>query len=198
MEREIEFLIGETLESVVYTLLTAKARGEKVYGKFNGHILHSDTISMDSAYIEVCGCTKAEHDKKMEEWLECYKQEEKMLEQMAIQNISKWIKIGKMLISPERYEEWEKCVNDHATGIYHGLEIDSALEIMQALENGATIEEAINMFNSQGHSGVSAELVRNIISSFSRKGQAFLEALAYHAMSSENKVFVKSKKQETI
>ena len=75
MEREIKFSIGENLESAVYTLLAAKARGEKVYGEFNGHVLHSETVSMDSAYMEVLGCTKAEHDKQMEEWRENYKKE---------------------------------------------------------------------------------------------------------------------------
>ena len=98
MEREIKFSIGDNLESAVYTLLAAKARGEKVYGKFNGHILHSETISMDSAYMEVLGCTKAEHDKQMEEWLENYKKEEKLAEQRAIQNIPEWIKKGQSLI----------------------------------------------------------------------------------------------------
>ena len=198
MEREIKFSIGENLESAVYTLLAAKARGEKVYGEFNGHILHSETVSMDSAYMEVLGCTKAEHDKQMEEWRENYKKEEKLAEQRAIQNIPEWIEKGQALIYPERYEEWEKCVNARATDLYHGLELDSALEIMQALENGTTIEEASKMLNNQGHSGTSASLVRNIIFSFSSKGPEFWEATAYGEISPENKALLEAKKQENI
>ncbi len=74
MEKEIE--VYGNLESAVYTLLAAKARGEHVYCNFNGHRLHSDSVTMDSAYQEVCGCTKEEFDKQRQEWLENYKREE--------------------------------------------------------------------------------------------------------------------------
>ena len=65
MEREIRIMPGNNLESAVYTLLAAKARGEHVYCDFNGHKLHSDTVSMDSAYMEVMGHTKAEHEQQL-------------------------------------------------------------------------------------------------------------------------------------
>lgn len=81
MERKIEFAIGSTIESAVYELLAAKARGEQVYGDFNGHKLYSDTVTMDSAYTEIMGCTKAEFDKRQAEWRENYKKEEQAREQ---------------------------------------------------------------------------------------------------------------------
>ena len=46
MKREIKILPNSNLESVVYTLLAYKARGESVYCKFNGHKLYSDTVSV--------------------------------------------------------------------------------------------------------------------------------------------------------
>lgn len=64
MERKIELLPNDNIESAVYTLLAAKAREESVYCEFQGHILHSNNTSMDSAYLEVLGCTKAEFEKK--------------------------------------------------------------------------------------------------------------------------------------
>ncbi len=77
MERKIEINPGEELESAVHTLLEAKARGEHVYCDFNGHELHSDSVTMDSAYIEVLGCTKAEWDQKEKEMHENFEKEEK-------------------------------------------------------------------------------------------------------------------------
>lgn len=77
MERKIEINPGEELESAVHTLLEAKARGEHVYCDFNGHELHSDSVTMDSAYIEVLGCTKAEWDQKEKEMLENFEKEKK-------------------------------------------------------------------------------------------------------------------------
>ena len=83
MARKIEFAIGSTIESAVYELLAAKARGEQVYGDFNGHKLYSDTVTMDSAYTEIMGCTKAEFDKRQAEWRENYKKEEQGYSQMV-------------------------------------------------------------------------------------------------------------------
>jgi len=53
--KEIEVLAGESLSSVVHTLEEAKKRGESVYCVFNDHVLFSDNISMDSAYMTIFG-----------------------------------------------------------------------------------------------------------------------------------------------
>ena len=196
MKREIEVLPGSNLESVVYTLLAAKARGESVYCKFNGHKLYSDTVTMDSAFMEVTGQTKTDFDKAKEEWRKNYEREEKEAEQRAKDNIPNWIEKGQALIFPERYAEWEKCVVASASGFYHGLELDSALEIMTALENGASIEEAKQMLDKQEHSGISESIVRNILFMFSSKGPEFWEATAYEKISLENKKILEAKKQE--
>lgn len=67
MERKIDknFIF---LDEAINYLLEAKANGEHVYIVYDGHELHSDNITIDSAYKEVEGCTKAEWDKKREEW----------------------------------------------------------------------------------------------------------------------------------
>lgn len=124
--------------------------------------------------------------------------EEKLGWQGAIQHIPEWIEKGQALIYPERYEEWEKCVNARATDLYCGLELDAALEIMQAVENGTTIEEASEILNNQRHSGRSFSLTRNIIFSFSSKGPEFWEATASGEISPETKAVLEAKKQENI
>lgn len=113
-------------------------------------------------------------------------------------NIPNLIEKGQALIFPERYAEWENCVVDSASGLYHGMELDSALEIMTALENGASMEEAEQMLDKQGHSGMSASIVRNILFTFSSKGPEFWEATAYGEISEENKKILEAKKQENI
>ena len=60
--REIELSTKDNIESTVYTLLAAKARGEHVWCSFNGHKLFSDNVTMDSAYQEITGKTKEEFD----------------------------------------------------------------------------------------------------------------------------------------
>jgi hypothetical protein len=61
--RTIEFDLGRDVEAAVNKLLEYKMKGELVLGKFNGTILYSDTVTMDGAYLEITGMTKAELDK---------------------------------------------------------------------------------------------------------------------------------------
>ena len=64
MDRIIRVEAGETIEDVVNKLLDYKERGEHVYTYFNGHKLHSDTVSLDSAYLEITGYTQQEFNEK--------------------------------------------------------------------------------------------------------------------------------------
>lgn len=57
---KIEFTLGSTIEQAVNELLNYKKEGKLVYGKFNGVVLYSDTVTIDSAYREITGKSKAE------------------------------------------------------------------------------------------------------------------------------------------
>jgi hypothetical protein len=196
MEREIR--PNGNLESVVYTLLAAKARGEHVYCNFNGHQLHSDSVTMDSAYQEVCGHTKAEYDEILRKRNEEYKRQEEMEKEKATKNIPNWIERGERIIFPERYEDWTRCVKVRSEDLYHGMDLDAALEIMEAIENGASMEEANKIFEDQNHSGMSAGVVRSMAFHFSSKGPEFLEASAWHEISEEDKKVLEAKKAENV
>ena len=63
---KIEVVAGSNIESVVYTLLAAKARRENMYCEFNGVELFSSDVTMDSAYKKIIGMTKEEFDKFQE------------------------------------------------------------------------------------------------------------------------------------
>ena len=196
MEREIKIAAGNNLESAVYTLLAAKARGKHVYCDFNGHKLHSDTVSMDSAYMEITGYTKAEYDQKMKELHENSEKKQKIVEQKAKESIPSWIERGQTLIFPERYEEWVQFVQTLATDLDYGMLLDPALEIMEILDKGASMEEAKKMLDGQCHSGTSESIVRNMVFEFSSQGPEFLEATAYGEISPETKQIIEAKKQE--
>lgn len=57
---KIDFSLGSTIEEAVNELLKYKNKGKLVYGKFNGVTLHSDTVTLDFAYREITGKSKAE------------------------------------------------------------------------------------------------------------------------------------------
>ena len=75
---------SKTLDQMIELLLDYKEKGELVYCDFNGHILYSDTVTMDSAYLEICGVTKEEFDKQKEEALQKYELEKEMRRQKEL------------------------------------------------------------------------------------------------------------------
>mgnify|MGYP004456719633 FL=1 len=184
MNNKLKVKRGSSLEDVVSVLLDAKARGESVYCEFEGHKLHSDNITMDSAFLEVTGLDKEDYDREQSKI------------KRAKENIPVWIKEGEALIFPERHKKWKECVKARAADIYHGQDLDMALDIMKALDDGASIEEAQDIFNHQSHSSVTDSFVRNMIFSFSSRGPEFWEATAYGEISPENRELLEAKKQE--
>lgn len=64
MEKEIKLHCGESIDEVVEMLLEEKRNGNHVFCNFNDVILHSDDVTLDSAYMSICGCTKADFIKK--------------------------------------------------------------------------------------------------------------------------------------
>ena len=86
--KQIKLASYDTLESAVYTLLAAKARGQHVWCYFNGHKLYSDNVTMDRVYLEVTGRTKKEFDQQLLESREQFKksmQAAKLEEEQEVQ-----------------------------------------------------------------------------------------------------------------
>lgn len=110
--------------------------------------------------------------------------------------IPDWIKRGEGFIYPERAEEWKKIVESRAGNLYYGIDLDSALALMEKLESGATMEEVKEMFDEQGHSGTSAEMVRSVMFDFAKRGPEFYESTAWKELSDEDKKAIAYKKKE--
>lgn len=185
-----------TLDEAVNLLLIAKERGLKAYCDFNGHKLYSDNITVDSAYLEVTGQTKEEYNLSKKEYLEKLKKKNELAKQNAQNNIPIWIEKGKKIIFEEKYQEWEDCVVKCANSIYNGKELDAALEIMEALENEKSLEQAIDILKQQNHSGASESLVKNIIFEFSPKGPEFYVATTPKRIVHKNKTAIEEKIKE--
>lgn len=193
--RKTEFY-GGTLEECVNALLKFQNRGESIVIDFKGHQLYSCDVTMDSAYLEVCGKTKAEYDKEREKLRKEYLEERTREEAEVKAKIPAWIKKGEAFIYPERAEEWKKCVEIRASDLYHGMDLDAAIEIMEKLESGATLDEAKELLDSQYYSGSLYGIVTSIIFSFSKQGPEFWEHIAHGKLSPEIKMAIANKKKE--
>ena len=191
---EINFY-GTTLKECVNALLKYQSRGESVVVNFNGHKLYSADVTMDGAFQEVTGKTKAEFDKAQEEWRKEYRERQAREEAKAQEQIPYWLEKGSDLIYPERAEEWKQCVEARAKDLYHGMDLNAAIEIMEMLENGS-LDDAKEVLEGQDHSGASYGMVRNIVFSFSKKGPEFWEHTAKDKISAETRKVIEEKKKQ--
>lgn len=199
MTRENAKEINENMGSIdnaVKRLLEYREKGESMFVDFNGHKLYSCDVTIDSAYMEIIGQTKAEYDKAREKWRKEYEARQAKEEAEAQAKIPSWIEQGEKFIYPERIGKWINCVEDRAGDFYHGMDLDSALALMEKLESGATMEEVKEMFDEQGHSGHSAGMVRWILLNFAKRGPEFYESTAWGELSDEDKKSVEDKKKE--
>ena len=175
--REIEFLCGWNIERAVIELLEYKEKGESVCGEFNGHMLYSDTVTMDGAYLEITGKNKNDFDKAQEEWREKLRIESELAEKTARENIPNWIEKGHKAFAEDKWEEWDKIVPIRAEDLYHGMELDNTLQIQEILSSEyseESFEKAKKCMEEQGHSGMSWSLVCAMIKEFCNHGEEFV------------------------
>lgn len=77
---EIILRAGDSLDVAVVKLLKAEDEGKHAFCDFNDVKLYSDNVTLDSAYIEVCGCTKTVWEEKLKKSVEESKKEWKKKE----------------------------------------------------------------------------------------------------------------------
>lgn len=171
----IHFNCGSDVEEAVNKLLKYKDKGILACGNFNHVTLYSDTVTMDDAYIEIVGETKAELDKKQREWRENY-EKEKREHQERIPELSKmWIKKGKEILTEDKLEYWNKIVPIRLGDLYEGMELGCCLDIVKILNNNGTFDEAKQEIENQGHSGMSHGLVCSMVKEFCVRGSKFVD-----------------------
>lgn len=161
--------MGGDLEEVVKKLIRFREAGFDVYCDFKGHFLYSKNVTLDSAYLEVYGYTYSElirYEAKIRE-------ERKERKENARKKKAEWIARGHKFISKELWEEWEKVIDICIEGIYNGREIESALNIIEAYENGSSMEKLKIIIDE--HNDRTYIFLKSIITSFFSKGEELFQ-----------------------
>jgi hypothetical protein len=181
--QEIKFQIGSSIERAVNDLLkynnsvVYRIAGIKAYGDFNGTILYSDTVTMDSAYLQIVGKTKAEFDeeqKKIKESIEKRELEHKQ----NLPNLTKfYIKKAQGILKSNKLKEWNRIVPIRLNDLYEGMELKCTLDIGEILNKSNSFNDAKAELNNQGHSGLSYSLVCTMIKDFCNRGEEFIKYL---------------------
>lgn len=173
--KQIEFFAGNTVEQAVNELLDYKKQGKLVSGEFNGVTLYSDTVTMDSAYKEIVGKTKAEFDQGQQEWKDNYDRQKQEHKNRIPTLAEEWMRKGREILSSDKWEYWDKIVPVRLNDLYQGMELGACLDIVKTLKNNGSLAEAKIEIEKQGHSGMSFGLVCSMVMEFSERGSEFVE-----------------------
>jgi hypothetical protein len=175
---EIKFYAGNTIQSAVNKLLKYKKEGKRVCGSFNGIMLYSDTVTLDNAYISITGMTKKESDEKEKIRQEEYDKELQKYKEKIPTLTEEYIKKGKEILDKKYLNTWIEIVPIRLDDLYRGMELECSLEIIKHLNDNGSLEKAKEMLNSQGHSGMSYGLMKNMIYNLCERGKEFTNYLS--------------------
>lgn len=112
-------------------------------------------------------------------WSKDYAEKEYTRTCEALDKIPQVIEEGRKYIYPQRLEKWIECVCYRMAGIYNGVELINALQIMEALDEGKSVKEAEKLIDD-GHSGNSFGWLFNIVVNFSKRGVEFCKNSNYY------------------
>jgi hypothetical protein len=175
----IEFIVSSDIDSAVNMLLDYKNKGILVCGDFNGTTLYSDTVTLDSAYLDILGKTKTEYLTEYlaerQQWKENYDKQEKEFKEQIPFLIKQWRKKGREVLTEDKWKYWYKIVPIRLNDLYHGMELECCLDIIKILNNNGSLEQAKTMINNQNHSGMSFALVCAMVKEFCDRGSEFVD-----------------------
>ena len=162
-------------DDAVKILIEANKNGDNVKIQFNGTNLYACEIKTpDDAYLKYMNMTKKEYDEKENRDRIEYEKREELKKAEAIKNMPQWIEQGKELILPQFEQEWAKTVESFINSPYSGGLVKDALTLMQMLKDGKPINEILEVFENQGHSGFSASMVESVLLNYTEKGHEFV------------------------
>lgn len=173
--QKINFSWGSNIENAVEQLLKHKEQGILACGNFNGTILYSDTVTLDSAYKEIIGKTKDEYDQMIKVKQENRNKAEQDHKEKIPSLSEEWMKKGRKILTDDKWQLWDKIVPIRLGDLYHGMELGCSLDIIEILNNNGTLEEAKEMIDNQNHSGMSFGLVCSMVKEFCLRGKEFVD-----------------------
>lgn len=180
--KEIEFMPGDVLDDAWRQLLRESADcGDTCHGVFNGKDIYS-TDTLDEVYQKVTGMTKAESDRKQQEWKEDYRRREEEHKAYIPELTKKYCDQARGVILESEYEFWNKIVPIRLDDLYEGMELDCTLDLCKIMRDESIpaeerIKKAYDAFMAQGHSGISANLVIQMLRRFCPNGNELADAI---------------------
>ena len=113
-----------------------------------------------------------------------------------------WFERGKKYIYPQMSDTWKNCVDIRCSDIYGGAELEVALNVMEALENGKSPIEAYSIIEKEQMTGGPKAMVVAVVFDFSKRGPEFYYYVSKNSLFMDNKKSVQemiyNKQQQNI
>ena len=132
---------------------------------------------IEDVFEEITGRTKAEDDNYQKEEKDKREKQKKEPEEAMPELTKKWIDAGHKVLDKSVWEWWDRIVPIRLGDLYQGMELSCCLDIISALNSGVSFEVANEIFDKQGHSGMSYSLVKSMVYKCGDKGKKFVEWL---------------------
>jgi hypothetical protein len=162
------------LNDVVEELLKYQANGELVCTVFSGHRLYSDTVTLDSAYLEVTGETAADFFKRLR--AENFEAAMKRYSD----NLRDWEEKSIPIIAPKYRDKWFSYLSWYVANKEYGL-IKATLKIIKILNDNQDFEAAIKTIHEAEKAGTSMSSVASLVTIFCDRGDEFIQYLVEHS-----------------
>lgn len=104
-------------------------------------------------------------------------EENKRKEEIKRKKVSLWKNQGYTLVYPDQIGAWDVYVDNRARDVFNGQDIEDALAVMQALEDGVQIKDAIKIFASSENSKAYDKIIAQTVGYFSKQGVKFLKSI---------------------
>ena len=169
--------VGRNLSYVVNELLSYDEKGILACTDFNGHMLYSDSIDIDKAYLEIHGVTKEEFDKTPKKSDEKYLREEKEYQSKIPELTKIYIEKGHSILDKKYWKKWDKEVQISMNSVYKGNDLKICLDVISALNNNCSFLEAKYLIDKEHCSETYLLLVESLIENFCDSGVSFCEYL---------------------
>jgi len=178
-EIELEVLPGDYFTKVYKELKRKSLDGNMYYAIFNSNKITS-SMTEDELYLMVTGEDKSSYDKAEEEKKRQIQEEELAFKGRLPKVINGYIEKGKNVLEPQYLPLWNKIVPIRLNDLYKGMELDCWLDLIEILCYGDLpitnrFKKAYKLFLDQGHSGMSASLVKKGLRELCSRGNKFVE-----------------------
>lgn len=172
-EKEIKLVCGMTIEEAQKELLS----NAPAYCIFNGERL-SSSDTLDDMYKKVTGHTKEEYNNIINQQKE--ERAKKEFKESIPKLTEEYKKKARGIIPENRLESWDRIVPIRLNDLYHGMELDCWLELIEILNDtnlsyDVKMVKGMDMFYKQGHSGMSGNLVMSGLKQFHPLGNDLVE-----------------------